>query len=97
MLKPKRPGLPGVHARSTPGHPVALDAHAFTIMLSGETFKGALHELGISQFHDFRSSYPTTAITESLDRARRRTYEQLEKSLTFNEDDTWGNEQASRS
>jgi hypothetical protein len=72
----------------------ALDA-ARHATFGGETFKGALQELGFSKFrfrfrwrlpflfhhheHDDEPAEMGTAVTESLDRARRRTYEQLEK------------------
>ncbi|KAH9970001.1 hypothetical protein BGW80DRAFT_1334121 [Lactifluus volemus] len=97
---------------------VTPDARAFTVMLDaarhatlgGETFKGALQELGFSKFpfrwrlpflshhrdHDDEPAELATAVTESLDRARRRTYEQLEQSLVVNKGDMWGNERACR-
>jgi hypothetical protein len=87
----------------------ALDA-ARHATFGGETFKGALQELGFSKFpfrwrlpflfhhheHDDEPAEMGTAMTESLDRARRRTYEQLEKSPTVNEGDMFGNERACR-
>ena len=86
------------------------DALAFTSMLNaarratlyGESFVGAMQELGF----DFRFRLPFTkpamgaqpepTDTGSLDGARRKTYERLEKSLVINEGDMWGGERAWR-
>ena len=94
---------PDVHAFT-----VMLDA-ACHVTLGGETFKGTLQELGLSKFcfrwrlpflsrhhydHDDEHAEMGTTVTKSLDHAHCRTYEQLEKSLTVNEGDMWGNEWA---
>jgi hypothetical protein len=91
------------------------DALTFTIMLdaaryatlNGESFTGAMQELGF----DFRFRFPfgnssselssqlgelVPASAESLDRARRRSYATLKRSLDVNEGDMWGNERAWR-
>lgn len=87
------------------------DARAFTIMLvaarhatlKGESFAGAMQELGF----DFRFRLPFAkpaietqlgdpAAAESLDGARRRAQAKLEKSLGVNEGDMWGGERAWR-
>jgi len=87
------------------------DALAFTIMLDaarhatlkGESFAGAMQELGF----DFRFRLPFTkpaiemqlgepADAKSLDGARRRIHAKLEKSLGVNEGDMWGGERAWR-
>jgi hypothetical protein len=87
------------------------DALAFTIMLDaarhatlkGESFAGAMQELGF----DFRLRLPFAepavetqpgepASAESLNGARRRIHAKLEKSLAVDEGDMWGSERAWR-
>ncbi|KAH9954871.1 hypothetical protein BC827DRAFT_1272194 [Russula dissimulans] len=86
------------------------DALTFTILLdaaryatlNGESFTGAMQELGF----DFRFRLPfgnselepdlVPASAESLDRARRRSYATLKRSLAVNEGDMWGKERAWR-
>ncbi|KAI9508051.1 hypothetical protein F5148DRAFT_1284463 [Russula earlei] len=85
------------------------DALAFTAMLdaarhatlNGESFAGAMQELGFD--FRFRLPFSTPEVTvepqlgaESLDRARRRSYETLKASLAVDEGDMWGNERAWR-
>ena len=89
------------------------DAHAFTAMLNaarhatlnGESFAGAMQELGFSGF-PFRFRSPSSASAlgigtketdrESLYGARRRIYADLRKSLAVDEGDMWGDERAWR-
>jgi hypothetical protein len=81
------------------------NANTFAIMLNaarhatlnGDSFAGAMQELGF----DLRLRLPfsktdKTSGPESLDRARRRSYEKLKKSLAVNEGDMWGGERAWR-
>ena len=83
---------------------IMLDA-ARHATLNGDSFAGAMQELGF----DFRlrlpfsktlsrigTEEPITVSPESLDRARRRSYEKLERSFTVNEGDMWGGERAWR-
>ena len=85
------------------------DAHAFSIMLdaarhatlNGESFAGAMQELGIPFRLPFRQSPALPKEEEassSLDRARRRSYAQLKHAFTTSEggDDMWGTERAWR-
>jgi hypothetical protein len=85
---------------------VMLDA-ARQATLNGDSFAGAMQELGFDL--RFRlpftkpdwtvvsgSGEPTTVDAESLDRARRRSYEKLERSLAVSEGDMWGGERAWR-
>jgi hypothetical protein len=78
--------------------------------LAGDSFAGAMQELGfdlrlrlpfykpdktmVAQSGTEMES--TTVGPESLDRARRRSYEKLERSLAVNEGDMWGGERAWR-
>lgn len=92
---------------------VAPNALSFTIMLdaarhatlSGDSFAGAMQELGFDLRLRLPFSKPdprsgteefTAVGPESLDRARRRSYEKLERSLSVNEGDMWGGERAWR-
>ena len=86
------------------------DALAFTSMLNaarratlyGESFAGAMQELGFDfQFRlpftkPAMAALPELTDTGSLDGARRKAYEKLEKSLVVNEGDMWGGERAWR-
>ena len=78
--------------------------------LNGDSFSGAMQELGFDLRLRLPFSKPdgtmvaqsgtetesTTVSRESLDRARRRSYEKLEKSLVVNEGDMWCGERAWR-
>jgi len=87
---------------------IMLDA-ARHATLNGESFTGAMQELGFD-FRRFRLPFGNSselgrgpqpgelvsAGAESLDRARRRNYATLKRSLAVNEGDMWGNERAWR-
>jgi hypothetical protein len=76
----------------------------------GDSFAGAMQELGFdfrlrlpfSKPYKTMVARPETEIEsipagpESLDRARRRSYEKIKKSLVVNEGDMWGGERAWR-
>ena len=78
--------------------------------LAGDSFAGAMQELGFDLHLRLPFYKPdktmvarsetemesTTGGPESLDRARRRSYEKLERSLTVNKGDMWGGERAWR-
>jgi len=78
--------------------------------LKGDSFAGAMQELGFNLRLRLPFSKPdktmfarsgtemesTTVGPESLDRARRRSYEKLEKSFSVDEGDMWGGERAWR-
>ena len=84
---------------------IMLDA-ARHATLNGDSIAGAMQELGF----DFRLRLPfskpmvartgteesTTVGSESLDRARRRSYKKIERSFIVNEGDMWGGERAWR-
>ena len=79
------------------------DAHIFTIMLdaarhatlNGDSFAGAIQELGLPFRMPF--PHPTPPISSSLDKARRTSYETLRRSLTTtNQGDMWGSQRAWR-
>jgi len=83
------------------------DAHAFVIMLDaarhatlrGESFAGAMQELGIHFRLPFRSPtpYPTSSdMPSSLERARKGSYELMEQAFRKSEGDMWGTERAWR-
>jgi hypothetical protein len=82
------------------------DAHSFTIMLdaarhatlNGDSFAGAIQELGLPFRIPFRRrpTPPTPPIPSSLDRARRASYALLREALTSSEGDMWGTERACR-
>ena len=89
---------------------IMLDA-ARHATLRGESFTGAMQELGFDlrlrlPFSNPDNTMvapqsgtekePTAVGPESLDRARRRSYEKFERSLTVNEGDMWGGERAWR-
>ena len=89
---------------------IMLDA-ARHATLNGDSFGGAMQELGFdlrlrSPFAKSNKTMTswwsgpemasTDADAESLDRARRRSYEKLEKSFTVNEGDMWCGERAWR-
>lgn len=81
------------------------NANTFAIMLNaarhatlnGDSFAGAMQELGFDLRFRLPFSKPdVTTGPESLDRARRRSYEKLKESLAVNEGDMWGGERAWR-
>jgi hypothetical protein len=85
---------------------IMLDA-ARQATLNGDSFAGAMQELGFDL--RFRLPFanpdwtvvsgwgePSTVDAESLDRARRRSYEKLKRSLGVGEGDMWGGERAWR-
>ena len=85
----------------------APDAHAFTIMLdaarhatlNGDSFAGAMQELGLPFRIPFRRPHATSSTTSSsssLDCARRTIHAQLKHALTTNDGDMWGSERAWR-
>lgn len=82
------------------------DAHAFSLMLvaarhatlNGDSFAGAMQELGIPFRVPFsrRPVTPPSSSSSSLARARRTSYAQLKRALTTSEGDMWGSERAWR-
>lgn len=81
------------------------NANTFAIMLNaarhatlnGDSFAGAMQELGFDLRFRLPFSKPDeTSGPESLDRARRRSYEKLKESLAVNGGDMWGGERAWR-
>ncbi|KAI9454238.1 hypothetical protein BJY52DRAFT_1122899 [Lactarius psammicola] len=85
------------------------DAHAFVIMLdaarqatlNGDSFAGAMQELGLPFRLPFsRSPAPLSSSSSdapsSLDRVRRRSYVLLKRALATTEGDMWGGERAWR-
>ncbi|KAI0281948.1 hypothetical protein BGY98DRAFT_956647, partial [Russula aff. rugulosa BPL654] len=87
---------------------IMLDA-ARHATLRGDSFTGAMQELGFdlrlrlpfsnpdnTMVAPQSGTEPTAVGPESLDRARRRSYEKFERSLSVNEGDMWGGERAWR-
>jgi hypothetical protein len=88
---------------------IMLDA-ARHATLRGDSFAGAMQELGFDLRLRLPFSKPDMTIVaprsgteestamgpESLERARRRSYEKFERSLSVNEGDMWGGERAWR-
>ena len=89
---------------------IMLDA-ARQATLNGDSFAGAMQELGFDLRFRLPFAKPdrtmgsrsgsemessATADAESLNRARRRSYSKLERSLAVNEGDMWGGERAWR-
>ncbi|KAI9432730.1 hypothetical protein H4582DRAFT_1820676 [Lactarius indigo] len=88
----------------------APNAHAFAIILdaarratlNGDSFAGAMQELGIPfrmpPFSRRRLSSPVLSddARSSFDRARRTSYAQLKRALVMDEGDMWGKERAWR-
>jgi hypothetical protein len=80
------------------------DAHAFSIMLdaarhatlNGDSFAGAIQELGLPFRIPFRRAHAPTPTSSSLDLARRTSHTMLRSALTSSKGDMWGSERAWR-